>query len=84
VNWPGRRHARLRHVQDLVTRTWTDVLGVDEVGLDDDFLELGGNSLHAVRIIASLEESLQEHISVRAILETRTVRTMADYLMRAG
>ncbi|MEE3922672.1 phosphopantetheine-binding protein [Micromonospora sp. BRA006-A] len=39
-------------VEQTVAATWRDVLGVPEVGLDDDFFEMGGHSLLAIRMLA--------------------------------
>jgi acyl carrier protein len=64
----------------LIAAAWTEVLDVGEVGLDDDFFALGGNSLHAVRIVARLEEDLDVDLSVRDVLETRSVREMSGRL----
>ena len=35
---------------------WAEALGLDEVGLDDDFFELGGNSIMAIRLLPVLAE----------------------------
>jgi acyl carrier protein len=67
----------------LITETWQEVLGITGIGLDDDFLELGGNSLHAVRIVGRVEEKLDIYLSVRSVLEARTVRLMTAHVQRA-
>ena len=36
----------------LLASIWSDVLGIDEVGIHDDFFELGGDSLLSIRILA--------------------------------
>jgi acyl carrier protein len=76
--------ARQRRLHQLISEVWEEVLGVRDIGLDDDFLALGGNSLHAVRIIARVEESLDIHLSVRAVLDARTVRLMAEQVRLAS
>lgn len=65
----------------LVMAAWAEVLEIDAVGPEDDFFELGGNSLQAIRIVARLEEDLDLDLSVRAVLETRTVRGMTARIM---
>ena len=71
------RQTMLDAVLDAVTAAWRDVLGRD-VGPDDDFYALGGDSLGAVRIVGRLQETLGVDVSVRAVLESRTVRGMAE------
>jgi len=64
----------------LITAAWEEVLGTGEIGPDDNFLALGGNSLQAVRIVARLEEDLDADLSVRDLLETQSVRRMSERL----
>jgi acyl carrier protein len=75
--------SRPQRLERLVTAAWEEVLGLDAIGLDDDFFELGGNSLHAVRIVARLEEDLAADLSVRTVLESRSVRKMAGRIGQA-
>lgn len=67
-----------------VARVWADVLEVPEVAVTDDFFELGGNSIHAVRITSRTEELTGTLLSVRVVLESRTVTAMVDVLEETG
>ncbi|WP_121745673.1 acyl carrier protein [Streptomyces sp. E2N166] len=58
---------------------WSEVLQRD-VAPGDDFLDLGGGSLHAIRIVHRVEERYATELSVRSVLETRTVAAMARHL----
>ncbi|MFV2113728.1 amino acid adenylation domain-containing protein [Micromonospora sp. LOL_025] len=42
--------------EEGLTGAWAQVLGIDRVGLDDDFFQLGGNSLLAIRMLARLQD----------------------------
>lgn len=70
-------------LSELIAQTWQEVLGITGIGPDDDFIELGGDSLHAVRIVGRVEEALDIHLSVRSVLEARTVRLMTEHVQRA-
>lgn len=61
--------------QRRVARAWVEVLGVAEVGLDDDFHWLGGTSLDAVRIATRLTER-GHPVATPAVLTARTVRAL--------
>ena len=67
-------------LQQTVMRAWCEVLDTDQLAPDDDFFDIGASSLDAVRIIARLEEDLSLELSVRILLESRTIREMARRL----
>ncbi len=64
-------------VEQAVARVLKDVLGVDRVGLDDEFFALGGNSLTATQVVARLNSALDRRISLRLLFETSTVGELA-------
>jgi acyl carrier protein len=70
-------------LERFIAGVWAEVLGIEHVDPDADFLQLGGNSLHAVRIVGRVEEDLDIVLSVRAVLEGRTVRLMTLHVRRA-
>ncbi|MGV9434532.1 amino acid adenylation domain-containing protein, partial [Nocardia sp. NPDC003648] len=66
--------------QRAVAEVFGEVLGRAQVGLDDDFFELGGNSLIATRVAARLGAALSARVPVRALFEATTVAGLADTL----
>jgi len=68
---------------EKIAAIWAEVLGIGSVDPDDDFLALGGNSLHAILIVSRVEELVGAHLSVRTVLETRSVREMAEQVEQA-
>ncbi|MFI6868167.1 non-ribosomal peptide synthase/polyketide synthase [Nocardia sp. NPDC050406] len=67
-------------VERAIAEVFAQVLGVERVGLDDDFFGLGGNSLVATRISARLAESLDTDVPVRLLFEHPTVAGLAGSL----
>jgi amino acid adenylation domain-containing protein len=59
---------------------WADVLGVTEVGVHDDFFELGGDSLRAARIISRVTRSLKLPLPMTALFDAPTVAGMARFV----
>ncbi|MDJ0396117.1 amino acid adenylation domain-containing protein [Rhodococcus sp. G-MC3] len=64
-------------VEETIAEIVAAVLGVERVGADDSFFELGGNSLTATRVIARVNAALHTGAGVRAVFEAPTVRALA-------
>ncbi len=64
-------------VEEIVASVFADLLGVDRVGLDDDFFALGGNSLIATRVAARLGQALDAQVPVRVLFEASSVELLA-------
>ncbi|WP_425296605.1 amino acid adenylation domain-containing protein, partial [Nocardia abscessus] len=64
-------------VEEIVAATFADVLGLERVGLDDDFFALGGNSLSATQVAARLSAALDTDLGVRELFEASTVVALA-------
>src|SRR6185312_7095481 len=62
--------------ETLLVRIWTEVLGVSPIGIDDDFFELGGDSLIGLKMTARSRD-LGVHVSVDQLFRMRTIRQMA-------
>ncbi|MEE1757209.1 amino acid adenylation domain-containing protein [Streptomyces sp. SP18CS02] len=63
-----------------VARVWADVLGVERIGVHDDFFLLGGNSLRAVRVAARLTTSGVGTVTAAQLFATPTVAGLAAAL----
>ncbi|MEV7358417.1 amino acid adenylation domain-containing protein [Kitasatospora sp. NPDC091276] len=60
----------------LVARLFREVLALPEVGLDDDFFELGGDSLRALRLVSRLEAELGCSLDIELLFDSSTVRDL--------
>lgn len=67
-------------VPELVARVWREVLGVERIGVDDDFRELGGGSLDLVRVAFRLREELDRPVELRELIRHSTVGALAAAL----
>ncbi|HVO61623.1 MAG TPA: amino acid adenylation domain-containing protein [Terriglobales bacterium] len=64
-----------------VAASWKEVLGVERVGIHENFFEIGGHSLLATRVIISLRAKLGLNFSLRLLFENPTIAGMAWALM---
>lgn len=62
----------------VLAEIWRELLGIDEVGVHDNFFALGGHSLLAVRLFARIEERLGVKLSLAALFQTATVADLAS------
>ncbi|NMM91372.1 non-ribosomal peptide synthetase, partial [Rhodococcus sp. SRB_17] len=63
--------------QILVADAIADLLGLEQVGADDDFFELGGNSLIAAKLAGRLGAAFETRVQVKTLFETSTVEALA-------
>jgi non-ribosomal peptide synthetase component F len=72
--------------EEIVSGIWKNVLRREEVSVLEDFFELGGCSLSALKVAARLRESLGQEIPLRVLFEATTVEKLAQRvsLMRAA
>jgi len=63
-----------------VARVWQDALGIDAVGINDSFAELGGHSLIAVRIVAEISKAFKIDLPLRALFDAPTVAQLSRYV----
>ncbi|HKV91267.1 MAG TPA: condensation domain-containing protein [Candidatus Angelobacter sp.] len=69
-------------IEREVASIWAEVLGVSEVSVTADFLDLGGHSLAATQLINALQARLQVYIPVRTLFECSTVARLASAVVQ--
>ncbi|HEX6290854.1 MAG TPA: SDR family oxidoreductase, partial [Herpetosiphonaceae bacterium] len=68
-------------VEEMVAGIWQDVLGIEQVGVHDNFFALGGHSLLITQIGARLRETFQIDLPLRSLFEASTVAGVAQALI---
>ncbi|MBQ4816178.1 non-ribosomal peptide synthetase [Bacillus pumilus] len=63
---------------------WSEVLGVEQIGVHDHFFELGGHSLKGMVLISKMQANLNKHVPLKVLFEKPTIREMAAYLEKVG
>jgi amino acid adenylation domain-containing protein len=67
-------------MQQKLASLWRDVLGVERVGIDDDFFDLGGHSLLAVKMLGRAQEAFGLEIYLGTLFDQPTIRELAETL----
>jgi amino acid adenylation domain-containing protein/thioester reductase-like protein/non-ribosomal peptide synthase protein (TIGR01720 family) len=73
----GHYRAPASAVEDLLAGMFAQVLGLERVGVEDSFFDLGGDSLSGMRVIAAINTALDAGLAVRALFESPTVASLA-------
>ncbi|WP_445302295.1 amino acid adenylation domain-containing protein [Microcoleus sp. F4-D5] len=71
-------------VEEALVGIWTEVLGLEQVGIRDNFFELGGHSLLVTQIVTRMRDTFQVELSLTTLFEFPTVAALADSLEIAG
>ncbi len=70
--------------EKTIAQLWRDLLGVKDIGVHDNFLELGGDSLMATRLISRMKDVFHHDLPVRLVFEASTVAELARAVDEAG
>ncbi|MDP1419335.1 non-ribosomal peptide synthase/polyketide synthase [Peribacillus simplex] len=67
-------------MEELIALVWSQVLDIENIGVQDSFFERGGHSLLATQVVSRLKEALQIELLVRELFEHSTVEALAKRL----
>jgi amino acid adenylation domain-containing protein len=70
-------------VEEKLASIWTEVLSLDQVGIHDNFFDLGGHSLAATRVVSQVIKQFQLEIPIQYFFHTPTVAGLANYIEKA-
>ena len=73
-------HPPTTPTEEILTDIYAQILGLDRVGIDNSFFDLGGDSLQAMRVIDAAQESLNAHLSVRNLFDAPAIRQLAQHV----
>jgi len=71
-------------VEQRLAKIWRDILNIDRVGAEDDFFELGGDSLNGVEVFSAIERAFECRLPLAILLDSPTIRSLAAVVGEAG
>ncbi len=77
-----RYRAPATPIEEILAGIYAHVLGVERVGADESFFDLGGDSLLAMRLIAAINTSLDTQLPVRTVFEAPSVRGLTQQVRK--
>ncbi|OBH02893.1 non-ribosomal peptide synthetase, partial [Mycobacterium sp. E1747] len=80
----NRFRAPATAVEEVLAGVFAQVLGLDRVGVEESFFDLGGDSLSAMRLVTAINKSLKAGLSLRALFDAPTVALLAPRLNDDG
>lgn len=66
----------------LLVKLWEEILEISPVGISDDFFEVGGHSLLAVKLISGINRKFNSDIPLSALFQSKTIESLAAVLDR--
>ena len=66
--------------QENLAAIWSEVLGLEQVGIHDNFFELGGHSLLAVRLMSKIQQQFQKNLPLATLFQNPTIEQLASLL----
>lgn len=63
-----------------IAEAWKELLGLEAVGIHDDFFQLGGDSLLAIRLLSFLREQFSLNIPMNILFDITTIAGLAEYI----
>lgn len=68
-------------IEEEVAHIWSQVLNLDEVGVQDPFLEIGGDSLRATQLISRVFDRFQVDVPIHTLMQAPTIADMAEAIL---
>jgi amino acid adenylation domain-containing protein len=76
----GAFTAPRNEVESQLAEIWLEVLGMDRVGIHEDFFEMGGHSLLATQVVSRVRETFQVELPLRNLFETPSIAALAEFI----
>ncbi|MBA0046080.1 non-ribosomal peptide synthetase [Mycobacteroides sp. LB1] len=79
-----RYRAPATAVEETLVGIYAQILGIERVGTDDSFFDLGGDSISAMRLVAAINTAFDAQLAVRTLFEAPSVRSLSVHVDAAA
>lgn len=67
-------------LEQKIQTIWSEILGHDHIGIEDNFFKVGGDSVRIIRVQVALEKQLSRSVPTPKLFEHYTIKELAEYL----
>jgi amino acid adenylation domain-containing protein len=71
------------NIERRLAAIWSELLGVNELGVKDNFFELGGNSLLAMQVLARVRKAFEVEVSIRSLFDGPSIEELGREVQNA-
>ncbi|WBW95743.1 non-ribosomal peptide synthetase [Oceanirhabdus sp. W0125-5] len=72
--------APTNEIEEKLVELWCQILGVDKIGINDNFFDLGGHSLKAIVLINKIHKELNVQIPLKELFKNSTIKEISEYI----
>ncbi|MCW1242733.1 amino acid adenylation domain-containing protein, partial [Bacillus pretiosus] len=77
----GTEYEAPRNVlEEKMTQIWQEVLGVSNIGINDNFFEIGGHSLKATVLVSKIHKALNKNVPLKEIFKSPTIKALSTFV----
>src|SRR6185503_4156965 len=67
-------------IEEKLVKIWSELLGIEQLGVRDNFFDAGGHSLLAARLISRVRQEFEIELALRSIFEAPTIEKLAQII----
>ncbi|MBN1040279.1 non-ribosomal peptide synthetase [Clostridium botulinum] len=70
-------------LEEILVKIWREVLGIDKIGINDDFFKLGGHSLKAMILISKIHKETNKELQLKKLFKSPTIKGISKFIENA-
>jgi amino acid adenylation domain-containing protein len=71
-------------IEEALCRIWEELLEIEKVGIKDNYFQLGGDSIKAIRLLSSINQKLDGHLKIADLFVNQTIETLSAVIRLSG
>ncbi|WP_434293864.1 condensation domain-containing protein, partial [Clostridium botulinum] len=70
-------------VEETLAKIWSEILGIEKIGINDNFFDLGGHSLKATILMSKIHKELSREVPLKELFKSPTIKDLSKYIESA-